>query len=224
VTTLLLTCSLAHLAPSPGETLRAAVAVLTDLQQVPHKGIPAKLLAESEAVVIVPNVVKAGFVIGGRAGHGVAVVRTKEGWGEVRFVALGGASVGFQVGVQSSDVVLVFKTRGGLDRLLDGKAKLQLGADASVAAGPVGRDAAAGTDGKLRAEIYSYGRARGLFAGVALQGAVLAADRRAEAAFARDAGPETLRAADELKAKLAVAAGTAPAAAPPTVPDRPARP
>lgn len=191
-------------APPPGETLRTAAVVLDELQQVPNKGIPVKLLAEAEAVVVIPNTIKAGLVVGGRAGHGVAVVRTKDGgWGELRFVALGGASVGFQAGVQSTDVVLVFKTRRGLDRLLDGKAKLTLGGDASVVAGPVGRDAEAATDGKLQAEIFSYGRSRGLFAGVALSGAVLTADRRAERAFETDAGPETLRAADELKMKLA---------------------
>ena len=95
------------------------------------------------------------------------------GWGDIRFVDLGGASVGFQLGVQSTDVVLVFKNRKGLDRLLDGKAKLKLGGDASVAAGPVGRDAAVATDLLLKSEIFSYSRARGLFAGVSLEGVVL---------------------------------------------------
>lgn len=221
--TLTLTLTLSTAAPpSPGETLRLAATVLDELNQVPHKGIPAKLLADAEAVVVIPNTIKAGLVIGGRAGHGVAVVRTKDGgWGELRFVALGGASVGFQAGVQSTDVVLVFKSRRGLDRILDGKAKLTLGGDLSVAAGPVGRDAAGGTDGKLQAEIVSYGRSRGLFAGAALAGAVLTADKRAEAAYEKDAGPETLKAADELKAKLAAMTAPRASAPPPTVPDRP---
>ena len=210
--------------PAPGETLRLAATVLDELQQVPAKGIPAKLLADAEAVAVIPNVLKAGFVVGGHGGHGVAVVRTKDGgWGEMRFVSIGGASVGFQAGVQSSDVVLVFKSRRGLDRLLDGKAKLTLGADASVAAGPVGRDAEAATDGKLQAEIVSYGRSRGLFAGIALQGAVLTADKRTEELYSKDAGPETLKAADDLKAKLAGMTGARPSTPPPAVPDRPMR-
>lgn len=211
--------------PLPGDTLRLAVTVLDELQQVPHKGIPARLLADAEAVVVIPNTIKAGLVIGGRAGHGVAVIRTKDGgWGQLRFITLGGASVGFQAGVQSTDVVLVFKSRRGLDRLLDGKTKLTLGGDLSVAAGPVGRDAAGGTDGKLQAEIVSYGRSRGLFAGVALTGAVLMTDKRSEHAFETDAGPETLKAADELKAKLAGMTAPRTSDPAPSVPDRPEKP
>lgn len=204
-------------APPPGETLRLSATVLDELSQVPLKGIPTKLLADAEAVAVFPNLVKAGFVVGGQGGHGVAVVKTKDGgWGELRFLHIGGASVGFQAGVQSSDVVLVFKSRRGLDRILDGKAKLTLGGDASVAAGPVGRDAEAATDGKLQAEIVSYGRSRGLFAGVSVSGSVLRADKRAEELFDKDAGPETRKAADELKLKLATLAK-------PAVPDRPAK-
>jgi lipid-binding SYLF domain-containing protein len=194
-------------APPPGETLRLSATVLDELSQVPLKGIPTKLLADAEAVAVFPNLLKAGFVVGGQGGHGVAVVKTKDGgWGDLRFLHIGGASVGFQAGVQSSDVVLVFKTRRGLDRILDGKAKLTLGGDASVAAGPVGRDAELSTDGKLQAEIVSYGRSRGLFAGISVSGSVLRADKRAEETFEKDAGPETRKAADELKLKLATMA------------------
>ncbi len=194
-------------APPPGETLRTAATVLDELSQLPVKGIPAGLLADAEAVAVFPNLVKAGFVIGGQGGHGVAVVKSKDGgWGDVRFLHIGGASVGFQAGVQSSDVVLVFKSRRGLDRLLDGKAKLTLGADASVAAGPIGRDAEVATDGKLQAEIVSYGRSRGLFAGISVSGSVLRADKRADESFDKDAGPETKKAADDLKLKLATMA------------------
>jgi lipid-binding SYLF domain-containing protein len=164
-------------------------------------------------------VIKAGFVIGGRAGHGVAVFKGKSGaWGEVRFLSLGGASLGFQAGVQATDVVLVFKSRRGLDRLLDGRTKLALGADASVAAGPVGREAEAATDGKLGAEIYSYSRARGLFAGVALDGAVLSGDPRANDAFKDDPGPATVKAADSLRDKLAQMAAGKPTDRPPPRP------
>jgi lipid-binding SYLF domain-containing protein len=188
--------------PSPRETLTQSKQVLDDLTDK-AKGIPAKLLEDAEAVVIVPNTIKAGLGIGGQIGHGVAIVKDKTGWGDIRFLDLGGASVGFQIGVQSTDVVLVFKNRKGLDRILDGKAKLKLGADASVAAGPLGRDAAIATDLKLKSEIYSYSRARGLFAGVSLDGVVLSAANKRTAEFEKDAGPETKKAADDLKLKIA---------------------
>lgn len=193
--------------PSPRETLIQSKQVLDDLTDK-VKGIPARLLDEAEAVVIVPNTIKAGFGVGGQIGHGVAVVKDKTGWGEIRFLDLGGASVGFQIGVQSTDVVLVFKNRKGLDRLLDGKAKLKLGADASVAAGPLGRDAAAATDLQLKSEIFSYSRARGLFAGVSLEGVVLSAAAKRTAEFEKDSGAETKKAADDLKMRIAeLAAG-----------------
>ena len=121
--------------PSSRETLKSSTVVLDELTETPAKAIPKALLQEAEAVVIFPNTIKAGFVVGGRVGHGVAIIKDN-GWGDVRFLDLGGASVGFQVGIQATDVVLVFKSRKGLDRILDGKAKLKLGADASVAAGP----------------------------------------------------------------------------------------
>jgi lipid-binding SYLF domain-containing protein len=189
--------------PTAGDTLRHAKIVLDELEEVPAKGLPKALLLDAEAIVIVPNTVKAGFVVGGRVGHGVAVMKTKDGWGDIRFLTFGGASIGFQAGVQVTDVVLVFKTRRGLDRMLEGKTKLTLGADASVAAGPVGRDARVATDGKLQAEIWSYSRSRGLFAGIALDGAVLAADADTNRNFVKDSGPETLKSADQLKMKIA---------------------
>ncbi len=205
--------------PPPAETLRNAVEVLDELQAIPAKGIPAALLADAEAVAVIPRVIKAGLLIGGRAGHGVVVIRGRDGgWGEVRFVTLGGASLGFQAGVQSTDVVLVFRTRGGLGRLLSGRRELTLGGDAAVAAGPVGREAVAATDARLTAEVLSYSRSRGLFAGVSLSGAVIAADRRADQQFRRDDRPETQRAADALKLRLAELASAKPP------PDRPARP
>lgn len=196
--------------PTPREILKDAKTTLDELMETPAKFIPAKLMDEAEAVVIVPNTIKAGFVVGGRAGHGVAVVRDKDGgWGEVRFVDLGGASVGFQVGVQSTDVVLVFKNRKGLDRLLDGKTKLKLGADASVAAGPVGRTAEVATDGALKSEIFSYSRSRGLFAGVSLDGVVLAHDGEATRSFDGDNSVDTRLASDELKKKISSLSGVA---------------
>lgn len=200
---LLLTSSVHASPPPPTETLKSAVSVLEELQAIPAKGIPRALLAESEAVVIVPRVIKVGFIIGGRVGHGVAVFKNTTGvWDEIRFVTLGGASVGFQAGVQSADVVLVFKNRKGLDRILDGKRTLTLGGDVSVAAGPVGRDASAATNARLQSEIYSYARARGLFAGVSLQGLVISSDQRTTNRFQSLTDAETSEAAGRLQAEL----------------------
>jgi lipid-binding SYLF domain-containing protein len=196
--------SLATAAPTARETLTEAQKVLAELTEK-NRAIPAKLLDQAEAVVIVPNTIKAGLGVGGQIGFGVAVIKDKAGgWGDIRFVDLGGASVGFQVGVQSTDVVLVFKNRKGLDRLLDGKAKLKLGADASVAAGPVGRDAAVATDLLLKSEIFSYSRAKGLFAGVSLEGVILNGNTKKTEEFEKDAGAQTKAAAEELKKQIAM--------------------
>lgn len=207
--------------PSPARTLEEASIVLDDLAAIPLKGIPPALLADAQGVAIIPRVIKAGFVFGGRVGHGVVLARDKAGaWGDPVFVDLGGASVGFQAGVESTDVVLVFRTRGSLDRLLEGKGKLTLGADAAVAAGPVGRQAAAATDGRLEAEIVSYSRSRGLFAGVSLDGAAIVADRDATDRFRRDTRTPAPKRADALKRRLAELSGGGPAA--PPVPAGPA--
>lgn len=155
-----------------------AVRVLSEILQIPEESIPERLLRESEAIAVLPDVVKAGLIFGGRGGKGLLAVRGADGtWSNPTFITLGGGSFGFQAGVQSADVVLVFRTKRGVDNIVNGK--FTLGADASIAAGPVGRSAQASTDGELKAEIYSYSRARGLFAGVALDGAVIAIDNRA---------------------------------------------
>jgi lipid-binding SYLF domain-containing protein len=152
-----------------------AVRVLREIMQSPDHRIPRDLLRDAEAVAVIPDVVKAGFVIGGRHGRGLIAVRGADGaFSNPSFVSLTGGSIGFQAGVQSTDVILVFRTRRGVDGVVNGK--FTLGADASVAAGPVGRNAALATDAALQAEIYSYSRSRGLFAGVALDGAVLRID------------------------------------------------
>ncbi len=161
----------------PREDARAqnAVRVLNEIQAIPESGIPDKLLDEARAIVVIPDTVKAGLIIGGRRGHGLMSVRTADGtWSNPAFVRITGGSIGFQAGVQSSDVVLVFRNERSLESIVNGK--FTLGADAGVAAGPVGRNAAALTDGQLKAEIWSWSRARGLFAGVALDGAVLQID------------------------------------------------
>ncbi|HZH42516.1 MAG TPA: lipid-binding SYLF domain-containing protein [Lysobacter sp.] len=161
--------------PAEDERALNAVRVLTDIQRIPESAIPDKLLDEARAIVVVPDTVKVGLLVGGRRGHGLLSVKTADGtWSNPSFVKLTGGSVGFQAGVQSADIVLVFRGDRGLDSIVNGK--LTLGADAGVAAGPLGRNAATATDGQLQAEIWSWSRARGLFAGVALDGAVLAID------------------------------------------------
>jgi lipid-binding SYLF domain-containing protein len=161
-----------------------ATEVLDGLANLSMRGIPPALLADAQGLAIVPGLIKAGFVIGGRHGRGVLLTRGPDGaWGRPEFITLSGGSIGWQVGVQSTDVVLVFKTRRGLDRIRDGK--VTLGADVAVAAGPVGRHAEAGTDAYLQAEIYSYSRSRGLFAGLSLEGGVLLLDPTATAAYFR---------------------------------------
>ena len=169
-----------------------ALRVLTDIQAIPESAIPDKLFDEAHAVVIVPDSIKAGLVIGGRRGHGLLSVKTADGtWSNPSFVSLTGGSIGFQAGVQSSDIVLVFRSERGLESIVNGK--FTLGADAGVAAGPVGRNASASTDGEMKAEIWSWSRARGLFAGVALDGAVLAIDDAAnEAVYGRDTTPRMI--------------------------------
>jgi lipid-binding SYLF domain-containing protein len=152
--------------------VRDATEVMTDIMAIPEKSIPPSLLNNAYAVAVIPNVIKGGFVFGGRYGWGVLVVKTKERkWSAPAFVSIAAGSVGYQIGLQSIDVILVFKSKKSVDRIAKGK--FTLGADASIAAGPVGRAASAGTDIRLEAEIYSYSRSRGLFAGVSLEGSAL---------------------------------------------------
>ncbi|GAB4413969.1 MAG: YSC84-related protein [Thermodesulfovibrionales bacterium] len=159
-----------------------AVEVFEQVMSIPEKGIPPALLNNAHGIAIIPGVIKAGFIIGGRHGTGIVVVRNREGgWSNPSFISLTGGSVGWQIGAQSTDIILVFKSRKGIDNMLKGK--FTLGADAAVAAGPVGRQAEAATDIQLKAEIYSYSRSRGLFAGISLEGAALQIDDDANRAF-----------------------------------------
>ena len=163
-------------------TVDMAARVLQENISIPMRGIPQALLTNAQAIAIVPDVVKLGFVLAGRRGHGVLVVRNPDGsWSNPVLITLTGGSIGWQAGVQATDVILVFKSRKSVSHVLDGQ--FTLGADAAVAAGPVGRQAAAATDVELKAEIYSYSRSRGLFAGVALDGSVLSVDAGANAAL-----------------------------------------
>lgn len=157
--------------------VNSAIDVLDDLTGTPDMGIPRKLLQEAKAVAVFPHVIKAGFIVGGRHGRGLISIRNADGtWSAPVFLSITGGSIGFQAGAESTDLVLVFRTRGGLDRLLQGRDKLKLGADVSIAAGPIGREAGIGTDGLLRAEIFSYSRNRGLFAGASVGGSAVKID------------------------------------------------
>jgi lipid-binding SYLF domain-containing protein len=159
-----------------------AADVLDQLLRIPETSIPPALLSRAYAVAVIPNVVKIGFTIGARRGRGILVVRQDDNsWSNPAFITMTGGSIGFQIGAQSTDVILVFRTRKGVERIANGK--FTLGADASIAAGPVGRQASVATDIRFQAEVVSYSRNRGLFAGVAFEGAGVTMDRKANTAF-----------------------------------------
>jgi len=162
--------------------LLTAKQVLTELQAAPDQFVPQRLLERAYGIAIVPDVTKAAFFLGGSRGNGVLVVRGDDGrFSDPIFINLTGGSFGFQWGVQSTDAVLVFTTKRSIEKIASGK--LTLGADASVAAGPVGRQATAATDPTVSSEVYSYSRSRGLFLGVALSGAAITIDSGADARF-----------------------------------------
>ena len=157
------------------EKVEQAILALDEIMAIPEKGMPPSLLANAKAIAILPNVIKAGVVIAGRFGRGIMLVRNENGqWGHPFFITIGGGSLGFQIGAQSTDVILVFKNTRGTEKIFRGK--MTLGADAAVAAGPVGRRIEASTDETFRAGILSYSRSRGLFAGVSLEGSILSVD------------------------------------------------
>jgi lipid-binding SYLF domain-containing protein len=167
----------ANTAKSTDETARAenAAAVLAEIMDAPDQGIPDALLKKAYGIAVIPHVVKGAFGVGGRYGKGLVAERNADGgWGTPLFIEIGGGSFGFQLGVEATDVVMVFTNHNGIAPLLKGK--LKIGADATATAGPVGRNAEAGTDILLNSAIYSYSRSKGLFAGVALDGAVLQLD------------------------------------------------
>jgi lipid-binding SYLF domain-containing protein len=167
--------------------LLMATQILEELSATPDTFIPERLLDRAYAIAVVPDVTKVAFIAGGRRGSGAMVVRDKNGrFSNPVFISLTGGSFGWQAGVQSTDVVLVFTTRTGVEGITGGK--VTLGADASVAAGPVGRQASIATDANFTAEVYSYSRNRGLFAGIALDGSVLSIDRSSNSEFYRKSG------------------------------------
>lgn len=169
-------CTGAWAAQSSQERLSNAASVFSEIMSTPDKGIPQDLLGRADCVIIIPGMKKAAFVVGGEYGRGFAECRhaSGSGWSAPAPVRMEGGSVGFQIGGSETDVVMLVMNRRGMDRLMGDK--FTLGADASIAAGPVGRTAAANTDAKMSAEILAWSRAKGLFAGISLNGATLRPD------------------------------------------------
>jgi len=168
-------------APKPVKRVEAAGTVLDEIQAAPDQGIPEEVLASAECVAVVPSLLKAGFIVGGRFGRGVASCRTPKGWSAPAFFTIGGGSFGLQIGGEAVDLVMLIMNKNGMKNLLSSSFKL--GADASAAAGPVGRHASADTDWKLKAQVLTYSRARGAFAGLELTGAVIKQDKEATRIF-----------------------------------------
>ena len=166
----------AILADTAQKNLESAAAVFTEVMGTPDKGIPQDLLEKAQCVIIIPGLKKAAFVVGGEYGRGFATCRNREGagWGAPAAIRMEGGSVGFQIGGSSTDLIMLVMNRRGMDKLLGDK--FTLGADASVAAGPVGRTANANTDVKMDAEILAWSRAKGVFAGISLNGATIRND------------------------------------------------
>src|ERR1700761_6488102 len=173
----------AHAGAREEGRLLTATEVLEEVRAMPDVRLPDTLLAHAYGIAVIPDVTKVAFIFGGRHGNGVLVVRDKlnGAWSNPSFVSLTGGSWGLQAGAQSSDIILVFTTKRGIEGIAGGK--ITLGADASVATGPVGRQGSAATDITLNAEIYTYARTRGLFGGIALDGSVISIDRSANNAF-----------------------------------------
>jgi len=161
--------------------VKAAGTVLDEIESAPDSGIPEDVLKSADCVAVVPSLLKGGFIIAARYGRGVASCRTPKGWSAPAFLFTSGGSFGFQIGGQAIDLVMLIMNKDGMNNLLS--SKFQLGGDASVAAGPVGRHAAADTDWKLKAQVLTYSRTRGVFAGISLAGAVIKQDKDATKEF-----------------------------------------
>ncbi len=153
------------------ERLQNGATVISEIMSAPDSGVPDEIIHSAKCIAVIPNMLKAAFGVGGAYGKGVASCRTENGWSAPAFFSLKGGSFGFQIGGQSADIVMLIMNDQGMDNLL--QSKFKLGADASVAAGPVGRHADASTDWKMRAQVLTYSRTRGIFAGISLNGAVI---------------------------------------------------
>jgi lipid-binding SYLF domain-containing protein len=154
--------------------LQSSVEVIQAIMATPDKGIPEEVLNGAKCILVVPNLIKGGFIIGGKHGRGVASCRTSEGWSAPAFVSVGGGSAGLQIGVEGVDLVMLVMNDQGFQHLLS--SKFELTGEASAAAGPVGRHASAGTDWKMSTEVLTYSRSKGAFAGLTLEGAVVQQD------------------------------------------------
>src|SRR5437588_5058505 len=154
--------------------LDSSIDVLHAIMATPDKGIPEEVLSNAKCILVVPNMIKGGFIFGGKHGRGVATCRTAEGWSAPAFVSIGGGSAGFQIGLEGVDLVMLVMNDQGFQHLLS--SKFALTGEGSVAAGPVGRHASAGTDWKMNTQVLTYSRSRGAFAGITLEGAVIQQD------------------------------------------------
>jgi lipid-binding SYLF domain-containing protein len=156
------------------DRLQKSVDVLHAIMSTPDKGIPEEVLSNAKCILVVPDLIKGGFIFGGKHGRGVASCRTAEGWSAPAFISVGGGSWGLQIGVEGVDLVMLVMNDQGFQHLLS--SKFQLTGEGSVAAGPVGRHASAGTDWKMNTQVLTYSRSRGVFAGITLEGAVVQQD------------------------------------------------
>src|SRR5271156_2688487 len=173
------------------DRLQKSVDVLHAIMSTPDKGIPEEVLSGAKCILVVPDLVKGGFIFGAKHGRGVASCRTSDGWSAPAFVSVGGGSWGLQIGVEGVDLVMLVMNDQGFQHLLS--SKFQISGDASAAAGPVGRHASAGTDWKLNSELLTYSRSRGVFAGITLDGAVVQQDSDStRAIYGRDQSFETI--------------------------------
>ena len=170
-------CSTLSFADTAAQRVEAAATVLNEIMATPDKGIPTEILDSAKCVAVVPSLLKGGFIVGGSHGRGLATCRTANGWSAPAPFSMTGGSFGFQIGGQAVDLVMMIMNERGMQALLSSKFKL--GADASAAAGPVGRHAEGSTDWKMRAEVLTYSRARGLFAGVTVNGSSITQDDNA---------------------------------------------
>lgn len=163
-----------------------SIRVFQEIAGLTDEGIPESILKKAQGIAIIPGVVKAAYGIGGEFGRGVLLVQDNGAWSNPSFIKLAGGSLGWQIGIQRSDIILVFRTKKSIDNIAEGK--VTLGADAGVAAGPVGRGAQANTDLEMKAEIYAYSKAKGLFVGVSVKGAAIQIDADANKKFYGDPG------------------------------------
>ena len=184
VVTVALAVSAIVRAQSPeAERVAAATTVLGEIMEADDKGVPRSIMEKAAAIAVFPSLLKGAFIVGGQHGRGVLSARDEKSgaWSSPAFLTITGGSLGFQIGGQAVDLVLIVQNRRGLEQLVDNQFKI--GADASVAAGPIGRDATASTDIQMRAQILSYSRTRGIFAGVSLNGSTIRQDRDANDRF-----------------------------------------